>query len=306
MARAAARIGTFGKSIRGWSDKSQITNPQEFHPQCRPEEVFDPKSGSCIPLTNVQGAEPVGTLECPEGFVLDEVLGLCKPESPTAQAKTIPFAPRMKDIPKSVRPKDKKDLEPLKDHSNKNGDLYMGKKYTRKRTTATELLGQIKGTAASIPPDDAKTLANALFHLVADNFTMAIKGYNFHWNVVAPTFEDLHEMFGADYETLLGDADCIAERIRALGFSTGGSLSTFARESTIRDQDGVPSWQSMVSEWVGDHEHMAREAREAQKVADSVGDNNTLAMLDNIILCHEKRAWMFRSILSTAPDQFPR
>lgn len=162
-----------------------------------------------------------------------------------------------------------------------------------------------KDKAFSLPDDARETLARSLFHLVADNFVMAIKGYNFHWNVVSPTFEDLHEMFGADYETLLADADCIAERIRALGFSTPGSLGVFGSESSIRDQSGVPDWQTMVSEWIGDHQHMAREAKEAQKVAESVGDNNTLAMLDSIILCHEKRAWMYRSIVSSSPDRFP-
>jgi starvation-inducible DNA-binding protein len=248
----------------------------------------------------------VGTLECPEGFVLDENMGLCVPESPTAQAREIPFAPRIKDIPKKNRPKDKKALEPIKDHAGGLNPKGKYKKKWKKNITATELLGQIKGTASSLSPENSKLLANALFHLVADNFAMAIKGYNFHWNVVAPTFEDLHEMFGDDYETLLADADVIAERIRALGFSTAGSLAAFSRETSIEDQERVPSWREMVSEWVRDHEHMAREAREAQRVAEHVGDNNTLAMLDSIILCHEKRAWMFKSMLGESPDQFPR
>ena len=109
MARAPARIGTSGKSIRGWSDNSQITNPQEFHPQCRPEEVFDPKSGSCIPITNIKGADPVGTLECPEGFVLDERLSLCVPDSPTSQASDGPeFTVKLSDVPEELRSKKKK------------------------------------------------------------------------------------------------------------------------------------------------------------------------------------------------------
>jgi hypothetical protein len=142
VARASARIGLSGKSLRGWSDKSQITNPQEFHPQCRPEEVFDPKSGSCIPFTNVEGAEPVGTLECPEGFILNH-LGLCSPDSPTAQAQmSAPFAPRKKDIPKELKPKGKKDLAPLDDL----GTDYKGtpKKKKKKKVTATQLLAEIQ------------------------------------------------------------------------------------------------------------------------------------------------------------------
>ena len=141
MARAPARIGLSGKSLRGWSDKSQITNPQEFHPQCRPEEVFDPKSGSCIPFTNVKGTDPVGTLECPEGFILNH-LGLCSPDSPTAQAQlSAPFAPRISDIPKKLKPKGKKDLEPLEDHS----EHHVGSpKKKKKKVTAASLLAEIK------------------------------------------------------------------------------------------------------------------------------------------------------------------
>lgn len=162
-----------------------------------------------------------------------------------------------------------------------------------------------KDKAFHLPDVDRQRLSRALFHLVAANFTMAIKGYNFHWNVVSPIFEDLHAMFGADYETLLSDADCIAERIRALGFSVPGSLMDFSAATSIRDQSAALDWKSMVQEWVADHLHMSREAREAQKIAEEVGDNNTLAMLDSIILCHEKRAWMFRSLISTGPDRFP-
>lgn len=162
-----------------------------------------------------------------------------------------------------------------------------------------------KDKAFHLPDEDRERLAQALFHLVADNFAMAVKGYNFHWNVVAPTFEDLHGMFGEDYEKLLADADCIAERIRALGFSSPGSLRTFSVSSTINDQESVPAWPEMVREWIEDHVHMAREAREVQRLAEAVGDNNTLAMLDGIILCHDKRAWMFRSLLNGGPDRFP-
>ncbi len=142
MARSSVGSCLSGKSLRGWSDESQITNPQEFHPQCRPEEVFDPKSGSCIPITNIEGSEPVGTLECPEGFVLND-MGLCTPESPTAQAQfSGPFVPRAKDIPKKLKPKGKKDLEPIKDHSEHHEG--MPKKKKKKKITATSLLAEIR------------------------------------------------------------------------------------------------------------------------------------------------------------------
>ena len=35
----------------------------------------------------MSGEDPVGTLECPPGFVLDEKLGMCVSENPTTQAQ---------------------------------------------------------------------------------------------------------------------------------------------------------------------------------------------------------------------------
>lgn len=163
-----------------------------------------------------------------------------------------------------------------------------------------------KDYAFHLPDSERERLARSLFHLVADNFTMTIKGFNFHWNVVSPIFEDLHEMFAEDYTALIEHADMIAERIRALGFSTPGSLSQFSSESSLPEQNSVPDWRSMVQQWIDDHVHMAREARVVQKLAEEVGDQNTLAMLDGLILFHDKRTWMFRSIVNMGPDSFPR
>ncbi|MBD3260359.1 MAG: DNA starvation/stationary phase protection protein [Candidatus Altiarchaeales archaeon] len=165
---------------------------------------------------------------------------------------------------------------------------------------------QYKDKAFHLPDNEREAVARGLFHLVADTFAMAIKGYHFHWNVVSPIFEDLHEMFQEDYEQILGHADLQAERIRALGFSVPGSLSSFSSESSIMDQNGLPDWRFMVEEWIRDHVHMAREARQVQSVAEAAGDQNTLAMLDSVILFHDKRAWMFRSVVQMSPDRFPR
>lgn len=180
--------------------------------------------------------------------------------------------------------------------------------YTRRRCLPLDP-SQKEGTTTEKAfhfEEEARTrIAEALYHLVADAFVMAVKGYNFHWNVVSPLFDDLHEIFGEDYEKLLEEADCLAERIRALGYSTPGSLNTFLGTTSMSDQAELPDWRGMVSEWLADHEHMSSEARVAQQIAEDYGDNNTLAMLDSIILCHDKRAWMLRSMIQESPDSFP-
>lgn len=66
-----------------------ITNSEDTHPLCRPEEKFDPKSGSCIP----RDEGPIGTLECPPGFKLNKDTGLCEPEDAMSQASEEIAAP---------------------------------------------------------------------------------------------------------------------------------------------------------------------------------------------------------------------
>lgn len=230
-------------------------------------------------------------------------MSLCVPEDALSQASdesAAPFKPtaKMERCIQDVKSRLRKTKKGMDSQGIKSAAIAI----CRSRLKAS--VG--KETAFHIPEMDRERLAGDLFHLVADNFAMAIKGYNFHWNVVSPIFEDLHEMFADDYEKMLGHSDMIAERIRALGFSTPASVSAFSAEQSIKDQDQAPAWRSMVQEWVADHVHMASEARSVQKIAEAVGDSNTLAMLDSIILFHDKRAWMFRSIVNALPDRFPK
>jgi hypothetical protein len=58
----------------------------------------------------VKGADPAGTLECPPGYVLDESLGMCRPDDPvnTASMSSGDNFVRLEDIPKELRPDPKK------------------------------------------------------------------------------------------------------------------------------------------------------------------------------------------------------
>jgi len=69
--------------------KAPLTDAEANHPLCRPEEKFDPKSGSCIP----RDEGPIGTLECPPGYVLNESTNLCHPEDSFTQASIESAAP---------------------------------------------------------------------------------------------------------------------------------------------------------------------------------------------------------------------
>ena len=116
------------KILSGWANRGQITNPEEFHPLCQPQEVFDPKSGSCIPRTNVKGADPVGTLECPDGWVLDDALNMCVPASALDQASDESAAPfkatdKMERCIQNVKSRLRKNSKTFKDQSIKSAAI---------------------------------------------------------------------------------------------------------------------------------------------------------------------------------------
>src|SRR5690606_13975717 len=93
---------------------------------------------------------------------------------------------------------------------------------------------------------DRAKIADGLSRLLADTYTLYLKTHNFHWNVTGPMFNTLHLMFETQYTELALAVDQIAERIRALGFPAPGTYKDYARLSSIKETEGVPSAEDMI------------------------------------------------------------
>ena len=91
--------------------------------------------------------------------------------------------------------------------------------------------------------------------------------------------------------------DLIAERIRALGEPAPGSYSAFAKLSTIKEADGVPSATEMVRILADDQLAVVRTARSVFPLADAAQDEPTADLLTQRMQVHEKTAWMLRANL---------
>jgi starvation-inducible DNA-binding protein len=110
-------------------------------------------------------------------------------------------------------------------------------------------------------------------------------------------FNTLHLMFEQQYTELATAVDLIAERIRALDHPAPGSYKAFAKLSTIKEADGVPSAEEMIRQLVTGQEAVARTARTAFAAAEKGGDQPTADLLTERMQVHEKNAWMLRSLL---------
>jgi starvation-inducible DNA-binding protein len=143
-------------------------------------------------------------------------------------------------------------------------------------------------------------LAQLLSRILGDTYVLAVKTQGFHWNVTGNALFQLHAAFGDQYESLSGSIDGIAERIRALGHNPPSSLKAILGAATLKEQDGIPSAQAMVSELLANHESAAKMARAVAEIAAKSEDQITATLLADLGNQHEKTAWMLRSYLETS------
>lgn len=149
-----------------------------------------------------------------------------------------------------------------------------------------------------IDEDQRKAIAHGLSVLLADSYTLYLKTHNYHWNVTGPMFQTLHTLFETQYNELALAVDEIAERIRALGEFAPGSYKEYAKLTSIKEADGIPSAEEMIKDLVKGQEAIAKTARSIVPVADHAADEVTLDLLTQRMTVHEKTAWMLRSLVA--------
>lgn len=170
-----------------------------------------------------------------------------------------------------------------------------------KKTSSTKA---IASSTSGLPIDigisdkDRAAVVGELSRTLADTYTLYLMTHNFHWNVTGPMFSTLHQLFMTQYTETWQALDAIAERIRALGHYAPGTYAEYARLSSIREPDSVPSAEDMLRQLVAGNEAVAKTARKAFKCADAVNDQPTADLLTQRLDVHEKNAWMLRSLLA--------
>src|SRR5690606_3327877 len=110
-----------------------------------------------------------------------------------------------------------------------------------------------------------------------------------------PQFVGLHKLFEEQYQALHMAGDELAERIRALGHFTPGTVQEFLDSSSIQDDKSLPrTADDMVRNLLKANEHCSNEAREVLEAAQDSGDEVTHDMMVERMTYHDKAAWMLR------------
>ncbi len=132
-----------------------------------------------------------------------------------------------------------------------------------------------------------------LNQLLADTITLRDLYKKHHWQVVGPTFYQLHLLFDKHYEQQNELVDAIAERIQLLG-GVSLAMAPDVAETTLiprapRGREEVPV---QISRLLHAHEIVLKEARTMARIAAERGDDGTNDLIvTDVIRGNELQVW---------------
>jgi len=146
--------------------------------------------------------------------------------------------------------------------------------------------------------EQLKQVCDLLNKLLADEYVLYTKTLNYHWNMTGPHFNHMHKFFEQHYEQLLGFADDVAERVRALGGKSFGTMAEFTKATQLKEEPGkVLDIPGMSAALLADHEAIIRYMRDIAEQCTTQHDAVTNNFLVDLAGKHEKMAWMLRASL---------
>jgi len=142
-------------------------------------------------------------------------------------------------------------------------------------------------------------VVDILNKILANESVLSIKTRNYHWNVIGPNFNELHKFFDEQYGQLDDIIDQVAERSRALGGKSIGTMTEFLVKTSLKEHPKQhPEALQMAFNLLQDHKVIIRNLRkDLETCASEYNDMGTSNFLTDLMEKHEKMAWMLRAFL---------
>ena len=143
-----------------------------------------------------------------------------------------------------------------------------------------------------------------LFKLLSDAqaslFVLFQKTWIYHWDVVGPDFQQLHTLFGGQYETMFEEIDTLTEHMRYLEMKPVSTLTRITEVSHI-DQASNSAQdidaKEMVKQLRDDNKKIVELFAEVSEEADKQKQFATSNLVQTLMETHGKFHWQLRSIL---------
>ncbi len=142
-----------------------------------------------------------------------------------------------------------------------------------------------------------ETLFKSLSDAQASLFVLFQKTWIYHWNVVGPDFQQLHTLFGEQYNTMFEEIDTLTEHMRYLGMKPVSTLTRVVEVSQISEADSSIGAMEMVSQLRDDNKKIIEMLTVISEESDDQKQYATSNLVQSLSETHGKFVWQLRSIL---------
>lgn len=145
---------------------------------------------------------------------------------------------------------------------------------------------------------NGQAIAQKLNTILADEFLLALKTRNYHWNIEGPNFMEMHKFYEGLYNELDEIIDEVAERVRTLGHYTEGRMVDYLKLTNLQEEGYSNDQSVQLKSLLDDHETMVRQLRkDIDLMQEKYKDAGNADFLTGLMEKHEKWAWFIRSYL---------
>lgn len=146
-------------------------------------------------------------------------------------------------------------------------------------------------------------MTEQLNQMLADAMSLRDLYKKAHWQVIGPTFYQLHLLFDKHFSEQVEIVDMIAERIQMLGGVAIAMAPDVAETTKIerppRGREEVPV---VISRLLDAHEIIVRQCRQLAERAATLGDQGTNDMVvSDVLRTNEMQAWFISEHLVSTP-----
>ena len=129
----------------------------------------------------------------------------------------------------------------------------------------------------------------------ASLFVLFQKTWIYHWNVVGSDFQQLHTLFGEQYNTMFEEIDTLTEHMRYLSMKPVSTLTRIIEVSEIKEAASSIDADGMISDLLDSNKKLIEMLNTISEEADSQKQYATSNLVQTLIETHGKIVWMLRS-----------
>ena len=142
-----------------------------------------------------------------------------------------------------------------------------------------------------------ETLFKSLSDAQASLFVLFQKTWIYHWNVVGSDFQQLHTLFGGQYETMFEEIDTLTEHMRYLDMKPVSTLTRVVEVSEVKEASSSIDANEMVSDLLESNKKLIEMLTATSEEADNQKQYATSNLVQSLMETHGKFVWMLRSVL---------